>query len=52
MQTRLQATFEVIKRMSSGLKSPSIDAGTSHNGLDELVRSPGYFDVIVDASDA
>lgn len=40
-QTRLQATFQAIKKMSVGLASPRIDYGWNK----PVVQSPGYFDV-------
>lgn len=52
-QTRLQATFEAIKKMSSGLTSPSPKrfANVGKGERKEEVQTPGYFDVIVDAVD-
>lgn len=62
--TRLQATFEAIKKMSTGLSSPRIDfatrrgtsavAGGSGSGREDVgvARSPGYFDVVVDGEKA
>lgn len=40
-QTRLQATFEALKKMGSGLASPRAE-----------VRAPGYFDVVVEGAEA
>lgn len=42
-QTRLQATFQAIKKMSAGLSSPRFDNSPSKQSVGE--RSPGYFDV-------
>ncbi|KAF3051158.1 hypothetical protein E8E11_010390 [Didymella keratinophila] len=42
-QTRLQATFQAIKKMSAGLSSPRFDYSPSKQSAGE--RSPGYFDV-------
>jgi hypothetical protein len=55
-QTRLQATFEAIKRMSAGLSNPRTELGPKHSSLGSAeasreggsVRSPGYFDVVVE----
>lgn len=41
--TRLQATFQAIKKMSAGLSSPRIDFGPSRHK--EGAKTPGYFDV-------
>ena len=43
-QTRLQATFQAIKKMSSGLASPRLDYSPSRQA-DGGVRDPGYFAV-------
>ncbi|KAJ4355867.1 uncharacterized protein N0V89_003888 [Didymosphaeria variabile] len=55
-QTRLQATFEAIKKMGAGLTSPSpkrtVSRGAGKGGRKEEVQTPGYFDVIVDAVEA
>ncbi|KAF1847519.1 thioredoxin-like protein [Cucurbitaria berberidis CBS 394.84] len=56
-QTRLQATFETIKKMSAGLASPRLEAVTRRSfgrrgpdtGTGEEAKSPGYFDVVVEA---
>lgn len=50
-QTRLQATFEAIKKISSGLASPSPKRALSRGegGRKDEVQTPGYFDVSVDA---
>lgn len=53
-RTRLQATFEAIKKMSAGLTTPRGDLTPKKNGAvskgdREDVQSPGYFDVIADA---
>lgn len=63
-KTRLQMTFEAIKSMSSGLMSPRLDfspkknggavgsaAGNGVNGKEEGVKTPGYFDVVVEGMD-
>ncbi|KAF2448244.1 thioredoxin-like protein [Karstenula rhodostoma CBS 690.94] len=55
--TRLQATFEAIKKMSAGLTSPSpkraVRLGGRGGGREgkagKQVQTPGYFDAIVDA---
>lgn len=58
-QTRLQATFEALKKYGSGLASPRLEhspmrggAGKSAGGLGnvEEVRSPGYFDGVVEGA--
>ncbi|CAO2651523.1 Nn.00g040930.m01.CDS01 [Neocucurbitaria sp. VM-36] len=59
-QTRLQATFETIKKMSAGLASPRLDFSPRRNdgkkgqitGSGEGVKSPGYFDVVVEGVEA
>lgn len=57
-QTRLQATFEALKRMSTGLGSPRADYSPrkSENAKTGMVgeegRSPGYFDVVVEEAGA
>ncbi|KAJ4298275.1 hypothetical protein N0V90_006175 [Kalmusia sp. IMI 367209] len=51
-QTRLQATFEAIKKMGAGLKSPQIDFGLKRSENKEVVQTPGYFDVTIDAVEA
>ncbi|KAH6625557.1 thioredoxin-like protein [Boeremia exigua] len=43
-QTRLQATFLAIKKMSAGLSSPRFDL-TPNKQKEGSGRSPGYFDV-------
>lgn len=57
-QTRLQMTFEAIKKLSAGLASPRIEFGIKRNGEDKGRKSgstgernstdsgPGYFDVL------
>ncbi|KAH7374383.1 thioredoxin-like protein [Pyrenochaeta sp. MPI-SDFR-AT-0127] len=48
-QTRLQATFEAIKKMSTGLATPRVELSPKKNEAAEGARSPpGYFDVITD----
>jgi peroxiredoxin (alkyl hydroperoxide reductase subunit C) len=42
-QTRLQATFQVIKRISAGLSSPRVDYTPKKDN--EGNESAGYFDV-------
>ncbi|KAJ4363574.1 hypothetical protein N0V83_009870 [Neocucurbitaria cava] len=58
-QTRLQATFETIKKMSAGLASPRLDFsprrshdGKKGGGPGEGVKSPGYFDVVIEGVEA
>lgn len=59
-QTRFQATFEAIKKMSAGLTSPRIDFSPKKSvrssggdaGAREEARSPGYFDVVVEGVEA
>lgn len=54
-QTRLQATFEAIKKMSAGLASPRIMQGPRNLGADSTAgdgRSPGYFDEVLEAVEA
>ena len=55
-QTRLQATYEALKKMSAGLASPrigdrSVLAGgggsKGESAKEQEGRGPGYFDVIV-----
>lgn len=50
--TRLQATFEVVKKISSGLPSPRMLYTSRKTGqpvvADEEVRSPGYFDGLME----
>ena len=43
-QTRLQATFQTIKMMSSGLTTPRLDYSPNRQ-MDGGVRGPGYFAV-------
>jgi hypothetical protein len=50
--TRLQATFEAIKKMSARLSSPRLDYSPRKTGLVEDVRSPGYFDVVTEGVEA
>ncbi|KAF2852690.1 thioredoxin-like protein [Plenodomus tracheiphilus IPT5] len=54
--TRLQATFEAIKRMSAGLASPRLDYGlrkmSQSAGASEEARDPGYFDVVTEGVEA
>jgi hypothetical protein len=61
--TRLQATFEAIKKMSAGLSRPRLDysprksetaVGKTGMGIGEdvEVRSPGYFDVVTEGVEA
>ncbi|KAF2015511.1 thioredoxin-like protein [Aaosphaeria arxii CBS 175.79] len=50
-QTRLQATFEAIKKMSSGLASPKLDLSSRKNNgkietKEEAEAGPGYFDAV------
>ncbi|PSN74665.1 thioredoxin-like protein [Corynespora cassiicola Philippines] len=51
-QTRLQATFEAIKKMGTGLGSPRVDfsprKGTSGGAGAGVGESGGYFDVVVE----
>ncbi|KAF2819380.1 hypothetical protein CC86DRAFT_413077 [Ophiobolus disseminans] len=58
-QTRLQATFEAMKKMGSGLGSPGAEysprkseglRSAMRNGNEQDVKSPGYFDVAVEAA--
>ena len=46
-QTRLQATFSALKKMSAGLASPRFDF-TPNRQKEEEGRTPGYFDVAVE----
>lgn len=55
----MQATFEALKKYGSGLASPRLEhspmrggAGKSAGGLGnvEEVRSPGYFDGVVEGA--
>jgi hypothetical protein len=47
-QTRLQATFEAIKKMSEGLATPMGEASPGRvMGRGEDVRAPRYFDGLV-----
>jgi hypothetical protein len=55
--TRLQATFEAIKKMSAGLSSPRLNYSPrktegGKTGLVEDVRNPGYFDVVTERVEA
>jgi hypothetical protein len=45
-RTRLQATFQAIKKMSASLSSPRFDFSPSKQSAGE--RSPGYFDVMTE----
>ncbi|OAK97168.1 hypothetical protein IQ06DRAFT_296370 [Phaeosphaeriaceae sp. SRC1lsM3a] len=50
-QTRLQMTFEALKRMGAGMASPRVAISPRRNGSstgEENVRTPGYFDVVSD----
>lgn len=49
-QTRLQATFNAIKKMSAGLSTPRSDYSPSKL-KDNGERSPGYFDVTAEEED-
>lgn len=49
-QTRLQATFQVIKKMSAGLSTPRSDYSPSKQ-KENGERSPGYFDVTAEEED-
>lgn len=59
-QTRLQATFDAIKKMSAGLGSPRLDFSPRKMGQATVVsasasaeaRDPGYFDVETDGVEA
>ena len=45
----MQATFEAIKKMGAGLRTPQIDYGPKKGDNEEGVQTPGYFDVALDA---
>lgn len=46
--TRLQATFEAIKKMSSGLSTPRVDFSPKKSGTAQEGKPLGYFDVASD----
>lgn len=50
-QTRLQATFEAIKKMSAGLTTPRGEASPKRWGGSGGAVTPGYFDVVVEAGE-
>jgi hypothetical protein len=52
-QTRLQQTFEVIKKMSAGLASPRLDYGRwSGSAAEGESEGKSYFDVVVEGQEA
>ena len=47
-QTRLQATFEAIKKMSAGLTTPRGEASPKRKDQGQGREEVGYFDVVVE----